>query len=83
MLPAAEGFCIQPRVDGDPMHAPYAKASETLRPNGYAGPLGYASAAVMADYVLVDMFAAAVTGAATAEEAMAQAEKRANRYYKV
>ena len=52
------------------MHAPYAKASETLRPNGYAGPLGYASAAVMADYVLVDMFAAAVTGAATPEEAM-------------
>jgi multiple sugar transport system substrate-binding protein len=29
------------------------------------------------------MFAAAVTGAATPEEAAAQAEKRANRYYKV
>ncbi|MGO8469812.1 carbohydrate ABC transporter substrate-binding protein, partial [Rhizobium leguminosarum] len=40
----------------------YARASEKLRPNGYAGPLGYASASTMADYVLVDMYAAAVTG---------------------
>ena len=29
------------------------------------------------------MFASAVTGAATPEEAAAQAEKRANRYYRV
>ena len=64
-----KAFASNPVWTADPMHAPYAKASETLRPNGYAGPLGYASAAVMADYVLVDMFAAAVTGAATPEEA--------------
>ncbi len=64
------GYCCQtlksyasnPVWTADPNNAPYAKASETLRPNGYAGPLGYASAAVMADYVLVDMFAEAVTG---------------------
>jgi multiple sugar transport system substrate-binding protein len=37
----------------------------------------------MADYVVVDMFASVVTGAATPEEAITQAEKRANRYYKV
>ncbi|WP_137134057.1 ABC transporter substrate-binding protein [Rhizobium sp. FKY42] len=78
-----KAFASNPIWTENPIHAPYAKASETLRPNGYAGPLGYASAAVMADYVLVDMFAAAVTGAATPEEAMAQAEKRANRYYRV
>lgn len=76
-------FANNPVWTDNPIHAPYAKASETLRPNGYAGPLGYASAAVMADYVLVDMFASVVTGAATPEEAMAQAEKRANRYYRV
>jgi multiple sugar transport system substrate-binding protein len=29
------------------------------------------------------MFASAVTGAATPEDAVTQAEKRANRYYKV
>jgi multiple sugar transport system substrate-binding protein len=78
-----KAFASNPIWTENPIHAPYAKASETLRPNGYAGPLGYASAAVMADYVLVDMFAAAVTGAATPEDAMAQAEKRANRYYRV
>jgi multiple sugar transport system substrate-binding protein len=78
-----KAFASNPIWTADPIHAPYARASETLRPNGYAGPLGYASAAVMADYVLVDMFASAVTGSTSPEDAAAQAEKRANRYYKV
>ncbi|MFK3666095.1 ABC transporter substrate-binding protein [Ochrobactrum teleogrylli] len=78
-----KAFADNPVWKANPIHAPYARASETLRPNGYAGPLGYASAAVMADYVLVDMFASAVTGASTPEEAVASAEKRANRYYRV
>lgn len=78
-----KAFASNPIWTENPIHAPYARASETLRPNGHAGPLGYASAAVMADYVLVDMFAAAVTGAATPEDAIAAAEKRANRYYRV
>jgi multiple sugar transport system substrate-binding protein len=78
---ALKGFADNPVWTSNPIHAPYAKASETLRPNGYAGPLGYASAGVMADYVLVDMFAAAVTGQATTEDAVANAAKRANRYY--
>ncbi len=85
------GYCCQtlkayadnPVWKADPNNAPYAKASETLRPNGYAGPLGYASAAVMADYVLVDMFAEAVTGQQTPQAAMERAEARANRYYRV
>ncbi|WP_374380684.1 ABC transporter substrate-binding protein [Dongia sp.] len=85
------GYCCQtlkayeknPVWTADPNNAPYAKASATLRPNGYAGPLGYASAAVMADYVLVDMFAEAVTGAASPKDAIEKAEKRINRYYRV
>ena len=85
------GYCCQPLKafadnpvwKSDPNAVAYSKASETLRPNGYAGPLGYASAATMADYVLVDMFAKAVTGQATPQEAMEEAEKRANRYYRV
>ena len=48
--------------------------------NGYAGPLGYASAGVMADYVVVDMFAA-VTGQVT-PKTRREAEKRANRFYR-
>ncbi|MDW9831259.1 extracellular solute-binding protein [Sinorhizobium meliloti] len=78
-----KAFADNPVWTSDPIHAPYARASETLRPNGYAGPLGYASAGVMADYVLVDMFASAVTGQATPEDAVVEAERRANRYYRV
>ncbi|OHV79731.1 ABC transporter substrate-binding protein [Ensifer sp. LCM 4579] len=78
-----KAFADNPVWTADPIHAPYAKASATLRTNGYAGPLGYASAGVMADYVLVDMFATAVTGQMTPEEAMVEAERRANRYYRV
>lgn len=77
-----KAFADNPVWTSDPIHAPYARASETLRPNGYAGPLGYASAGVMADYVLVDMFASAVTGQATPEDAVIEAERRANRYYR-
>jgi len=65
-----------------PVLEPYSKASSTLRPNGYAGPLGAASASVMADYVLIDMFAEAVTGQRTPEEAMRNAQRRAERYYR-
>lgn len=90
-ITSSSGYCCQtlkafadnPVWTRDPFNAPYAKASATLRPNGYAGPLGYASAAVMADYVLVDMFAEAVTGQQTPQAAMERAEKRANRYYRV
>jgi multiple sugar transport system substrate-binding protein len=90
-ITASSGYCCQtlnayagnPVWTKDPFNAPYATASERLRPNGYAGPLGYASAAVMADYVLVDMFAEAVTGQQTPEAAMKRAAKRANRYYQV
>jgi multiple sugar transport system substrate-binding protein len=80
---ALKSYASNPVWTEDRNNAPYAKASETLRPNGYEGPLGYASAAVMADYVLVDMFAEAVTGQFTPQEAMERAEKRANRYYRV
>lgn len=88
-IEGASAYCCQPLKEyasnpvwkSVPIHEAYARASETLRPNGFAGPLGTASAGVMADYVLVDMYATAVTGQMTAEDAIAQAEKRANRYY--
>jgi len=90
-LEGASAYCCQPLKayenhpvwTSDPVHAPYALASATLRPNGYAGPLGYASAAVMADYIVVDMVAEAATGQRTPEEAAKRAEQRANRYYRV
>ncbi len=90
-ITGSQGYCCQTLKayddnkiwTDDPNFAPYSKASATLRNNGYSGPLGYASAATMADYVLVDMYARAVTGQATPQQAMEEAERRANRYYRV
>ena len=48
----------------------------------YKGPISEAPAAVVADYVMVDMVSSAATGAATPEDAAAEAERRAKRYYK-
>jgi multiple sugar transport system substrate-binding protein len=81
--PPLRGLIDNPVWTADPVHTPYKRASETLRPNGFAGPLGYASAAVMADYVMVDMVAEAASGQRTPEEAAKRAEQRANRYYRV
>jgi multiple sugar transport system substrate-binding protein len=81
--PPLRGMIDNPVWNADPVHTPYKRASETLQPNGHAGPLGYASAAVMADYVMVDMVAEAASGQRSPEEAAKRAEQRANRYYKV
>ena len=50
--------------------------------HGYAGTLGSASAGVMADYIVVNMFAEAASGASSIQSAMQQAENRARRYYR-
>jgi multiple sugar transport system substrate-binding protein len=81
--PPLKGMIDSPVWTADPVHTPYKRASETLRPNGYAGPLSYASAATMADYVMVDMVAEAASGQRSPEEAAKRAEQRANRYYRV
>ncbi|MFG1421851.1 ABC transporter substrate-binding protein [Roseixanthobacter liquoris] len=77
-----KAFASNPVWTSDPNHAPYAKASELLRPNGYSGPLGSQSAAAMADWIVVDMVAEAATGQRTPEEAAKRAETRANRIYR-
>jgi multiple sugar transport system substrate-binding protein len=65
----------------DPKITPYRDTVKRMQTNGYAGPLGYSSAATMADYILLDMVAEAASGAATPKDAAAKAEKRARRYY--
>jgi multiple sugar transport system substrate-binding protein len=67
----------------DPKNLPYRDAVKNLRPAGYAGRLGYASAGAAADFIVVNMVAEAVSGAKTPKEAMERAQKRAERYYKV
>ena len=67
----------------DPKNTPYRDAVKNLRPAGYAGKLGYASAGAAADFIVVNMVAEAISGSKTPKEAMERAQKRAERYYKV
>jgi multiple sugar transport system substrate-binding protein len=67
----------------DPKHLQYRDAVKDLRPAGYDGKLGYASAGALADFIIVDMVAEAASGSKTPKEAAAAAQKRAERYYKV
>ena len=66
----------------DPQHVFFRDVVKTMRHDGYAGTLGQASAATMADFVVVDMFAEACAGQQTPREAAQRAEKRARRHYR-
>jgi multiple sugar transport system substrate-binding protein len=68
--------------DSDPKLKPFAGALDSPFYNGYKGPVSAASAAVTANYTIVDMFASVVTGSSTPEAAAKQAARAAERYYK-
>jgi multiple sugar transport system substrate-binding protein len=72
-----------PLWGSDPKNLPYSNSMKVMLPNGYAGPMGYASAACMADFIMVNMVAEAISGSKTPKEAMERAKARAERYYKV
>jgi len=57
-------------------------ASRTLT-FAYAGTLGYAASAVVADFVMLNMLAEVATGAKTPKDAAAEAQRRAERYYNI
>jgi multiple sugar transport system substrate-binding protein len=67
----------------DPKHTPYRDVLKNTRPAGFEGKLGYASAAALGDFIVVDMFAEAASGNKSPKDAAAAAQKRAERYYKV
>jgi multiple sugar transport system substrate-binding protein len=89
-LTACLGYWAQPLKayadsdvwQSDPKILPYRDTMETSLWYGYKGDITEASGAVVADYVMVDMVASVCSGQATAEEAAAEAERRAKRYYK-
>ncbi len=78
-----DGYSKLPVWTDDPKRVPYRDAVKNLRPAGYAGKLGYASAGAAADFIVIDMVAEAISGSKTPKEAMERAQKRAERYYKV
>ena len=66
----------------DPKITLYKDTMEKSRWLASPGPINEASGAVTADYVMVDMVAAASTGSSSPEDAAKEAERRAKRYYK-
>ena len=90
-LTGAGGYIAQPLRayekasvwTADPKNTPYRDGVKNMRPAGYAGRLGYASAGAAADFIMVNMVAEAVSGSKTPKEAAERAQKRAERYYKV
>ncbi|MCC7276535.1 MAG: extracellular solute-binding protein [Alphaproteobacteria bacterium] len=72
-----------PFWSSDPKILPFRDICDRLQYHGYAGTLGYASAACLADWIVVDMFSQVTSGQKTPKEAAAEAEKRAQRYYKI
>jgi len=90
-LMAAGGYIAQPLAGYekskvwtiDPKNTPYRDSVKNMRPAGYAGKLGYASAGAGADFIVANMVAEAASGSKTPKEAAERAQKRAERYYKV
>jgi len=90
-ITAAGGYIAPPLAEyaksaiwtSDPKHTPYRDCVKNLRPSGYAGKLGYASAGAGADFIVTNMVAEAASGSKTPKEAAERAQKRAERYYKV
>lgn len=90
-LQASNGYISQPLKayaknpvwTADPKATPFRDGADRILVNGYAGPLGYASAAVMGDFIVVDMFAEACSGTQTPKAAATRAAERAKRYYQV
>ena len=88
---ASEGYVTHPLAayDDNPIwtadhrNTPYRDCVRRMLYNGYQGTLGFSSAAAMADYIVVNMVAEAASGAKSPEDAMADAERRALRYYRI
>ncbi len=86
---AANGYITQPLRayednpvwTSDPKVTPFRNVLNNALDNGYSGQMGAASAAVMGDFIMVDMVAAAATGDKSPRDAAALAAERAKRYY--
>jgi multiple sugar transport system substrate-binding protein len=83
VTPSLKDYKKLPVWTVDPKHTIYRDGGSIMLDHGHEGPLGYASAAAMADYIVLDMVAEASSGSKTPKEAAERAEARAKRYYKI
>ena len=77
------GYESSPFWTADAKNTPYRDCMKDMRPNSYAGSMGYASAAAVADFIIPNMVAESASGSKTPKEAAERAQQRAERYYKV
>jgi multiple sugar transport system substrate-binding protein len=82
VTPGLKAYRDLPVWTEDPKHTPYRECIRNMLWNGYEGPIGPASAAVMAEYVVVDLFANVCARGVSIKKAIDQAEKTIARYYK-
>jgi multiple sugar transport system substrate-binding protein len=75
-------FNANPIWTSDPKLEPYKDGGAHSLYPAYPGTVGHASAACLADAIIVNMVAEAASGQASPKEAAARAEERARRHYK-
>ena len=76
------GYRELPVWTSDPKHTAYRDCVKNMQYNGFPGPIGPGSAAVMAEYVVVDMYANYCARGMSADKAIERAEKAIARAYK-
>ncbi|MCB1969935.1 MAG: carbohydrate ABC transporter substrate-binding protein [Geminicoccaceae bacterium] len=77
-----QAYDASPVWTNDPKHEAYKHVMKDAVWDGYSGRLGPESAATLADFIIVQMVASVCSGQATPEEAAAEAQRRASRYYR-
>lgn len=77
-----KAFADNPIWRSDPKIAPFGRAPTNTRSVSWPRTPDQASAAVFANFVLVDMFGSAVSGARSPKDAMQQAQQQAERIYR-
>ena len=81
VTPSLKAYRKLPVWTDDPKCTPYRDCLKNMLWNGYAGPIGPESAAVMAEYVVLDMFANVCARDISVDKAIADAEIAISRYY--
>ena len=74
VTPSLKAYRKLPVWTDDPKCTPYRDCLKNMLWNGYAGPIGPESAAVMAEYVVLDMFANVCARDISVDKAIADAE---------
>jgi multiple sugar transport system substrate-binding protein len=82
MCPPLRAYAQTPFWKEDPKLTPFKDVVARMRWSGYAGDVGEASAAALADWIVVDMFAQAVSGQRSPKDAARDAERRLKRVYR-